>query len=540
MIWTILGGVGLFLLGMSLLTEGLKAAAGSTLRVILERRVSSPKSGVLWGAVLTALVQSSSATTMATIGFVSAGLLTFPQAVGVVFGANIGTTSTGWLVSLLGFKVSIGAIALPLIFVAALMRLFGRGRAVHYGLAIGGFGLLFVGLATLQGGMAGLAERVSPADLPQPTVIGRFMLVGLGLAMTIVMQSSSAAVATTLTALHAGAIEIDQAAALVIGQNIGSAVTSAIAAVGGSTSAKRTAVAHMMFNVVAAAVAVIGLAVFTQGAEWIKSRAGSNGDSIAIAAFHSAFNLLGVAILLPVIGRFSRLIERMVPERRSALLAHLDPRIIDSPMVAAEAARRTLLAVVSIAANASVPRLAGRAGSADRALHDAEDAIDATAEFLARAGGAIQQRADRSAHVSMLHAIDHLGRWIEALRAAPAAIEPRFESEPASLLRSNAATRLATVSRWASGQGQLDTAALAQLSAQAAGLRKDARASILERTATGLALPRQAEQWIDELKWFDRLMYHAWRATYHLQSPSETEPREIEAHEESGTDGSAA
>src|SRR6201989_1371773 len=162
----VLGGVGLFLLGMTVMTDGLKAMAGSALRTVLSKAAATPLSGTFWGAVVTLLVQSSSATTMTTIGLVSAGLLTFPQGLSLVFGANIGTTGTGWLVALLGVRISLTAYALPIVFVGASLKLMGKGRWAAGGAAIAGFALILVGLTTLQQGMSGLAEQLKPADLP--------------------------------------------------------------------------------------------------------------------------------------------------------------------------------------------------------------------------------------------------------------------------------------------------------------------------------------------------------------------------------------
>src|SRR5262250_2191688 len=200
----ILGGVGLFLLGMTVMTDGLKGLAGSALRAVLGKAAATPLRGAWWGAVATLIVQSSSATTMTTIGLVSAGLLTFPQGLGLVFGANVGTTGTGWLVALIGVRVSLTAAALPIIFFGALIKLLGRGRVSGAGAALAGFGLLLFGLTTLQQGMGGLAERLHPGDLPAVlaspdagwwrSAIGVLMLVAVGLAMTALMQSSTAAV----------------------------------------------------------------------------------------------------------------------------------------------------------------------------------------------------------------------------------------------------------------------------------------------------------------------------------------------------------
>jgi phosphate:Na+ symporter len=163
---SVLGGVGLFLLGMSVMTSGLKELAGSGLRTTLSKVASNPLSGTFWGAFVTLIVQSSSATTMTTIGLVSAGLLTFSQGLGLVFGANIGTTGTGWLIALIGVRVSLTAAALPMIFVGALIMLFGRGRVSAAGAALAGFALVLFGLTTLQQGMGGLAEQLHPSDLP--------------------------------------------------------------------------------------------------------------------------------------------------------------------------------------------------------------------------------------------------------------------------------------------------------------------------------------------------------------------------------------
>src|SRR5215475_14697822 len=163
---SVLGGVGLFLLNMSVMTSGLKALAGSGLRATLSKAAATPLSGAFWGAFITLIVQSSSATTMTTIGLVSAGLLTFSQGLGLVFGANLGTTGTGWLIALIGVRVSLTAAALPMIFLGALIKLLGRGRVSAAGGAVAGFALVLFGLTTLQQGMGGLADRLHPADLP--------------------------------------------------------------------------------------------------------------------------------------------------------------------------------------------------------------------------------------------------------------------------------------------------------------------------------------------------------------------------------------
>src|SRR5262249_18696997 len=163
---SILGGVGLFLLGMTVMTAGLKTLAGSALRTVLSKAAATPLSGAFWGAFATLIVQSSSATTMTTIGLVSAGLLTFSQGLGLVFGANVGTAGTGWLIALIGVRVSLTAAALPMIFAGAIVKLLARGRVSAAGESLAGFALVLFGLTTLQQGMGGVAERLHPANLP--------------------------------------------------------------------------------------------------------------------------------------------------------------------------------------------------------------------------------------------------------------------------------------------------------------------------------------------------------------------------------------
>jgi len=210
-IFQTMGGLGLFLLGMVIMTNGLKGLAGDVMQQTLARFTHNPTSGAITGAATTAVLQSSSATTVAAIGFVSASLLTFPQALGIVFGANIGTTITGWLVALIGFKFKLTSIVSPLVLVGVLIHLFGRGKAASFGLALAGFSMIFVAITFLQGVMQGLEGMVTPDDFPADTIMGRLKLVAIGIAVTLITQSSSAGVATALAAVHVGTISFPQA-----------------------------------------------------------------------------------------------------------------------------------------------------------------------------------------------------------------------------------------------------------------------------------------------------------------------------------------
>jgi phosphate:Na+ symporter len=410
---------------MTVMTEGLKTLAGSALRAMLSKAAATPLHGSFWGAIVTLLVQSSSATTMTTIGLVSAGLLTFQQGLGLVFGANVGTTGTGWLVALIGVRVSLTAAALPMIFVGALTKLLARGRVSGMGAALAGFGLVLFGLTTLQQGMGGLAERLHPADLPAvvagpgapwwSALYGVLLLVVIGLVMTALMQSSTAAVAVTLSGHFAGVIGLDQACALIIGQNIGTATSSALAAIGASTTAKRLAIAYVLFKLIAA---IIALALFPVVIPLLQ-RASSSVDGVTLlAAYHTAYNVVGVVVLLPLINWFTRLVERILPERGSPLARCLDSSALETPIVAVEAVRRTIARVLVTVCGSVEAALAGRTepvrlGKETVSVQDAADALRQAQIFLSDVAGPPGTDDEQQRLTSTLHALDHASRLTE-------------------------------------------------------------------------------------------------------------------------------
>src|SRR5215471_14973883 len=382
---SVLGGVGLFLLGMGVMTTGLKGLAGSRLRTTLSKAAATPLSGAFWGAFVTLIVQSSSATTMTTIGLVSAGLLTFSHGLGLVFGANIGTTGTGWLIALIGVRVSLTAAALPMIFAGALIKLLGRGRVSAAGGALAGFALVLFGLTTLQQGMGELAEQLHPADLPAvfgpgvswwSSLFGTLGLAVVGLAMTAVMQSSTAAIAVTLSAYFAGAVGIDQACALIIGQNIGTATSSALAALGASSTAKRLALAYILFKLIAAAIALLLFPVTIP----LLFRASKTIDGVTLlAGYHTAYNVVGVAVLLPLVDRFARFVERILPERGSQLTRSLDKAALVTPLAAEEGVRRAVARVLENMCGAIGKAVtATNHGTSGRGRHNAVSVTEAS------------------------------------------------------------------------------------------------------------------------------------------------------------------
>lgn len=520
---TLLGGIGLFLLGMTLLTDGIRACAGAKLREILARVVRGPVSAMFSGAALTVAVQSSSATTLTTIGFVNAGLLSFPLAIGVIFGANVGTTSIGWIVSVFGLKLSLSAVALPVVFVGAMLRLLGHGRLVPLGAAIAGFGLLFFGIGLLQDGMSGLAGRVDPATLPGGGFWGSLKLVGIGFVMVVVMQSSGATVAVTLAALHEGAIDIEQGAALIIGQNIGTTLTAVIAAIGASVAAKRTAAAHVVFNVLTGAMVFALLPVFFWAVKRWEAAMGQPAGANALAAFHTGFSVLGVLVFLPATGWFARLIEWMIPQRGSVYGRFLDASLTRLGSVGIDAAVRALTEVLGALARHCEELV--RSGRSNRelaaAFMEARAALPGIAEFVAEVGGereaAPMKSPESSRRIDLLHAIDHLESLGETI--------DRLDDRPGLVRRREVAAVRSGVERLLGVMGT-DTAGLpskageiAALAVEVAGVRKAVRSGILQDTAHGRISAADSGDLIDVTRWLDAVGYHTARALAYLAGP---------------------
>ena len=336
------GGIGLFLIGMILMTDSLKEMAGERLRIWLSKFTGSPTKAILSGAGLTLLVQSSTATTLATIGFVSAGILTFAQAIGVVIGANIGTTSVGWMVAILGVKFSIGSFALPLVAVGALFKLLGRGKIALLGMTIAGFGLIFFGIQMLQVAMASFSDIVDLSKFSGDSLGAQILLILIGILMTVILQSSGAAVTTTLAALATGAIDLPQALGLVIGQNIGTVSTAILASFGSSVNAKRTAAVHVIFNVVSA---VLALLILEPLFIWLSKGERLMADwapVFIVAAFHTSFSVLGTMFFLPVIKQFEHLVIKLIPDRSPSILALLDHANLSVPALAINASSKVI------------------------------------------------------------------------------------------------------------------------------------------------------------------------------------------------------
>ena len=313
----LIGSLGLFLYGMKIMSEGLQKVAGDRLRSILTAMTTNRVTGVLTGVLITALIQSSSATTVMVVSFVNAGLLTLTESISVIMGANIGTTVTAWIISIFGFKVSMSDYALPLLAIALPLIFSGKSNRKSIGEFIFGFSFLFMGLSMLQQNAPDLRENPDMLAFVQNyTDMGfasilLFLLIGT--ILTMIVQASAATMAITLIMCANGWIDFQLGAALVLGENIGTTITANLAALTGNTQAKRAALAHFVFNVFGVIWVLIIFQPFTNFVSWLVDTYFHPGDegvavSFKLSAFHSVFNICNVCLLIWGV----KLIERTV------------------------------------------------------------------------------------------------------------------------------------------------------------------------------------------------------------------------------------
>ncbi|MDB4542842.1 Na/Pi symporter [bacterium] len=322
---TLLGALGLFLYGMKVMSDALLELAGDRMRKILATTTSNRLYAVLTGFSITAIIQSSSATTLMVISFTNAGLLTLTEAIGVIMGANIGTTVTAWLISLFGFKVSISAMALPLVGMGFLLTLLRQRNYQQWGYFVIGFAVLFIGLQFLKDSVPDIRNNPEILSfLSSYTSMGfisvlLFMIIGA--VLTMVVQSSSAAMALTLLMTYEGWVPFDMAAAMVLGQNIGTTITAYLASLVANYQAKRAARAHLIFNALGVIWTLAAFYPFLRFVEFVALR--SEGASpfveaaavpVALSLFHTIFNVLNTILLIGFIDPLARFVERLVPE----------------------------------------------------------------------------------------------------------------------------------------------------------------------------------------------------------------------------------
>jgi phosphate:Na+ symporter len=502
----LLGGIGLFLLGMHQLTGDLRLMTSDRARAALRRFAGRPLGGFLTGAGVTGLIQSSSAATVITLGFVGAGFLTLSQALGIILGANVGTTLTGWAVMVLGVKVNLGTLALPALFVAALLRILGRGALARGAGVVAGLALVLVGIDMMKAGMAAAQGVLDPRMLPADTLGGRLVLLALGAAVTLVTQSSSAGVAAAIVLVAGGHASFTQAAALVVGMTVGTTFTGILASLGGTTDMRRLALAHLAFNLMQGLVALLLL----DGIARLMPDDPGDGP-LALVIFHTAFTLTGALVFLPFLPRIAAAVTRLVPDRPSALAQELDRRFLSDPSAALDlalaATRRRVTTLFGALGAALDPRV--ETPPLDGALLMAE--AEAIGQFVTEIA-IPEDDALRLRRVGeILAVLDHLRRLAhragQASRIAVAVYDPLLRRETRLLgatLRAAAGAGDAAPGR---AHARLDRAST-RLAHRETGLRRRVLTS-------GQASPRLFAT-TDALRWLRRSTAHAERVLHHL------------------------
>jgi len=346
---TIAAGVSIFLFGMLSLEQGFQAFAGGTLERILKNTTDKLWKSLSFGIVSTTLMQSSSLVSVITISFLSAGLLDLFSGVGIIFGANIGTTTGAWLVAGFGLKVKISAYAMPMLVFGVLLLFQNSKNLKGIGYILVGLGFLFLGIHYMKEGFEAFKDGFDLAKFAVAGYPGLFLFAGIGIAATVVMQSSHATLVLTITALAAGQVTYENALALAIGANVGTTITAIIGSMSANEQGKRLAVAHLIFNLVTGLIAIVFIYQMTASVEWISAHVGIAEDdyTLKLAVFHTLFNTIGVLVMLPLIGRLVSLLEGLFKPK--AILVsqpkYLNDATIEFPDTVMEAVRQETLRI---------------------------------------------------------------------------------------------------------------------------------------------------------------------------------------------------
>lgn len=504
----VLGGLGLFLLGMTLMTEGLKAMAGDAIRGVLMRFTRSPMSGVVTGVVGTAVLQSSSATIVATVGFVGAGLLSFSQALGIVFGSALGTTVTGWLVAVIGFKLKLTLVASVMVFIGAMMRLFAARKLGGLGYALAGFGLIFIGIDGLQSGLDGMRDFIDFSRFPADSLGGKLALVIVGVLFTVVTQSSSAGVVAALTALHTEAIVFEQAAALVVGMNIGTSFTAAAATIGGNVAVRRTGFSHVVYNTGVSSVALFLIAPYILLWQWLAPSVFMAQQEFALVGFHTAFNLLGVALVLPFARPFAALIERLFPERIYGYRQVLDKGLLKYPELALTAVHKVLTQQSARVAE-HLAYILGETGRAApltdmaRELGDIQEYLDAI--HLESTSGSQWERL-----LAAIQVVEHLHRLQERCDNKSVAVALRNLQD-----WEQARSLLTQLVHMLSGQREMDPEVARACVQQLGDIERSVRQEAMHAIAEGRIELKQGVARMEVARWLQRAAVHVERIGLH-------------------------
>jgi len=314
---TILAGVAVLLFGMIMLEEGFKVFTKGPLQNVLKKATNKLYKSISIGAFVTALIQSSSLVSVITISFISAGLISLSGGIGLIFGANIGTTATAWLVAGFGLKIKISALALPMLVFGIVFSFQKKIELKGIGNVLAGLGFFFLGIHYMKEGFDVFKEFIDLKQYAMSGFLGVVVYTGIGIFITTILQSSSATMALILTALSAGQIEYENALALAIGANIGTTITAVLGSLSSNIAGKRLAAAHLIFNVVTGVVALLGIYLLSDLVNIISDfvHIAKNDYALKLAVFHTIFNVLGVLIMIPFIAKLEKILIRTFKER---------------------------------------------------------------------------------------------------------------------------------------------------------------------------------------------------------------------------------
>ncbi|MCU7814104.1 MAG: Na/Pi symporter [Candidatus Thiodiazotropha sp. (ex Rostrolucina anterorostrata)] len=343
----IAAGVAIFLFGMLSLEEGFKAFTGGTLERILRNSTNRYWKSLSFGIVSTTVMQSSSLVSVITISFLSAGLISLAAGIGIIFGANIGTTTGAWLIAGLGLKVKISAYAMPMLVFGVILVFQKSNTYKGFGYILAGLGFLFLGIHHMKEGFEAFKSTIDLTEFAVAGYPGLFLFAGIGIFATVVMQSSHATLVLILTGLAAGQVTYENALALAIGANVGTCITAILGSLSANVEGKRLAGAHLIFNVTTGVIAILFIKQFLWGVEGISALVGIADDdyTLKLAVFHTLFNMTGVLVMSPLIGKLVTTLENMLRAKEVSVVEpkYLSDATMEFPDTAMESVRKETL-----------------------------------------------------------------------------------------------------------------------------------------------------------------------------------------------------
>lgn len=343
----ILSGIAIFIIGMFFMQDGFKQLSGGLLEKLLQKFTHNSLYAIITGFVATSIVQSSTITTLLTISFVGAELITLVQGIGVIFGSNLGSTTTAWIVSSLGIDVKISTYAFPMIVFGVILRFLKTNAMKGSGNVLLGLGFIFLGIAYMKDGFDVIKDQIDLASYAMDGYTGILLYILIGLVITIVIQSSAATLAIIITALNVESITYINALALAIGANIGTVLTAVLASITSTQDAKRVAGSHVIFNFVTAAIITIFIYQFKDFVDFLAPYFGiaETNSGMKLALFHTIFSLVGIIVLFPFIPLIAKLLEKIIPQKISSASKpkYLSPVVLNSPDAALVAIRKEII-----------------------------------------------------------------------------------------------------------------------------------------------------------------------------------------------------